>query len=351
VNEPDPATSGGFKALTEFAIAVRNAQVGMATDPRLAEVEKAAAATGFHQNQGTAGEGFLVPVEYRQAIWDLTFEEPDLLSMVSPEPTMANTVKIAKDETTPWGSAGVRAHWRSEGAQMTADKMAMTGTIVELHELFAFVTATQEVLDDGPRLQDRLTRQASKAISWTASDAIMWGDGNGKPLGFMSSPALVTQAAEAGQAVDSLVAKNIFKMNARILRAGASRPIFLANSDLDPELGVMTIGDLPAFLPNNQPLTSPFEGFLRGKPLLYSEHCAALGDVGDISEVDLNGYYCATKQGGGVDFAASIHLFFDQNITAFRWLFRFGGQPFLSAPVARNKGANTKSHFVTLAAR
>ncbi len=356
VNEPNPATTNGFKALTEFAVAVRNAQVGIATDPRLLGLgeggELNAAATGYQQNQGTAGEGFLVPTQYREAIWDLTFNEPDLLSFVSPEPTAGNTVKIAKDETTPWGSSGVTAAWRSEGSQMVAKRAAMTGMIVELHELYAFVLATQEVLDDGPRLQDRLTRQAAKAISWTASDAIMWGDGNGKPLGFMNSPALVTVSKEGSQSADTLVVKNVLKMNSRILRAGGQRPIFLANSDIDPELGTMTIGDTPAFLPNNQPLTSPFEGTLRGKPLLYTEHCTALGDLGDIVAVDPAGYYCATKQGGGIDFAASIHLFFDQNIQAFRWIFRFGGQPFLSGPVTRAKsGAQTKSHFVTLEAR
>ena len=49
-----------------------------------------------------------------------------------------------------------------------------------------------------------------------------------------------------------------------------------------------------------------------------------------------------------LDFAASIHLFFDQNLTAFRWIFRLGGQPYLSGPVAAAKGAGTKSHFVCI---
>jgi HK97 family phage major capsid protein len=354
VHEPNPETTGGFRNLAEFAVAVRNAQTGMGTDPRLANAdqspERGAAPTGFHQNQGAAGEGFLVPSDYRQAIWELAFNEVDLLGMVAPEPTSSNSVHIAKDESTPWGSSGVQAYWRSEGSQMVASKAAQTGALVQLHELYAFVLATDEVLSDAPRLQDRLTRQAARAISWKASDAIMWGDGNGKPLGFMKSPALVTVAKESGQAADSLAVKNILNMNARVLRMGG-RPIWLGNSDIDPSLGTLTIGDSPAFLPNSQPLTSAWEGFLRGKPLLYSEHAATIGDKGDLSLIDLNGYYCATKQGGGIDFAASIHLFFDYNIQAFRWTFRFGGQPFLSKPVEPARGSNTKSHFVTLADR
>jgi HK97 family phage major capsid protein len=354
MNELNPETTGGFRNLADFAVAVRNAQTGMAQDPRLAAmvegVERGAAPAGFHQNQGGAGEGFLVPQDYRQAIWELAFSEPDLLSMVTPEPTAGNSVKIAKDESTPWGSAGVQAYWRSEGSQMVASKAAQTGMTVELHELYAFVLATQEVLDDAPRLQDRLTRQAARAISWKASDSIMWGDGNGKPLGFMNSGALVTVAKENAQAADTLAVKNILKMNARLLRNGG-RPIFLGNSDIDPELGALTLGNVPAFLPNNQPLTSPWEGFIRGKPLLYSEHCSTIGDLGDLALVDMSGYYAATKQGGGIDFAASIHLFFDYNIQAFRWTFRLGGQPYLSKPVDPKNGPNTKSHFVTLEAR
>ena len=353
VGELNPETTGGFRNLADFAVAVRNTQSGVAPDPRLAAMEAAermAAPSGFHQNQGTAGEGFLVPQEYRQGIWELAFSEPDLLSMVTPEPTASNSVKIAKDESTPWGAAGVQAYWRAEASQMTASKAAATQMTVDLHELHAFVLATQEVLDDAPRLQDRLTRQAARAISWKASDAIMWGDGNGKPLGFMNGGSLVTVAKETGQAADTLAVKNILKMNSRLLRAGG-RPVFLGNSDIDPELGALTIGNVPAFLPNNQPLSSPWEGYIRGKPLLYTEHAKSIGDLGDLVLADMSGYYAVTKQGGGIDFAASIHLFFDYNIQAFRWTFRFGGQPFLAEPVSPANGATTKSHFVALAER
>lgn len=353
-NELNPETTGGFRNLAEFAVAVRNAQGGLGMDQRLNSIteggERGAAPANFQQNQGGAGEGWLVPSDFRQAIWELAFDGPDLLSMVTPEPTSSNSVKIAKDESTPWGASGVQAYWRAEGTQMLASKAAATGTTVELHELFAFVLATSEVLEDAARLQDRLTRQAARAIGWKASDAIAWGDGNGKPLGFMNSGALVTVAKETGQAAASLAVKNILKMNARLLRNGG-RPVFLANSDIDPELGALTIGNVPAFLPNNQPLSSPWEGYIRGKPLLYNEHFKSLGQLGDIVLADLSGYYAATKQGGGIDFAASIHLFFDYNIQAFRWTFRFGGQPFLSAPVSPANGANTKSHFVTLEGR
>src|SRR5262249_39913074 len=142
VNDRDPARTAGFASLPEFAISVRNLAAGI-VDPRLT-----AAATGFQQNQGASGEGVLVPLEWREAIWALVFDDNDLLGFCNPEPTQGNAVGIIKDETTPWGAAGVQAAWRAEGTQMLASKAAMTPTLMQLHELFAFVLATQEILDD-----------------------------------------------------------------------------------------------------------------------------------------------------------------------------------------------------------
>lgn len=191
VDDLNPATTGGFHNLAEFAVTVRNAVTGGGMDPRLG-----AAPANFHQNQGAVGEGFLVPTEYREQIWSLVFADDSLLSMCNPEPTSSNSIQIPKDETTPWGASGVQAYWRAEAGQMNASKIAMTGTTLQLHELYAFVIATSELLEDAPRLNNRLTTQAARAIRWQASEAVVWGDGNGKPLGFMKAPSLVTVSKE-----------------------------------------------------------------------------------------------------------------------------------------------------------
>jgi HK97 family phage major capsid protein len=77
VNDTDPARTAGFKSLAEFAVSVRNFQVSGINDPRFA-----AAATGFQQNQGAAGEGILVPTEWREQIWSLVFADNDLLEFL-----------------------------------------------------------------------------------------------------------------------------------------------------------------------------------------------------------------------------------------------------------------------------
>ena len=46
--------------------------------------------------------------------------------MVTPTPTNSNFISIPKDETTPWGAAGVQAAWRAEAAALTASKISIT---------------------------------------------------------------------------------------------------------------------------------------------------------------------------------------------------------------------------------
>jgi HK97 family phage major capsid protein len=291
-----------------------------------------------------------VPPQFSDTIWELVTAQDDLLNLVGPEPTSSNVVMKLADETTPWGSTGVQAAWRTEAQQMTASKLATSKKFVTLEELYAFVLATDELLQDAPRLNDRLTRQSARAISWKASDAIMWGTGAGQPLGFMSAPALVTVSKESGQAAATLAVNNLAKIFSRILVQPGSTPLWIGNRDILPQLIPLTIGNQPVWVSPSAGLHDAPGGFLLGLPLRWSEHASTLGTLGDLVLIDPQGYY-AVQRDSQPQFASSIHLYFDYGVQAFRWTFRFGGEPFLSAAVSPAHGSNTKSSFVTLQAR
>ena len=53
----------------------------------------------------------------------------------------------------------------------------------------------------------------------------------------------------------------------------------------------------------------------------------------------------------GIKSDVSIHLWFDQGATAFRFTLRMAGRPWLSAPISRKSGSNTLSTVVVLEAR
>jgi len=343
--DADPVGQLGFKSLAEFASVVRGTAAGM-FDERL----NAAGATTYNSGQGSAGEGFLVPPDYAKSIWSIAFTDLDLVGMAKPEPTSSNAVLRPKDESTPWGAVGVQAYWRNEAATMTASKYAVTAELMTLHELYAFTAATNEILSDAPMLENRLTYQAGRAISWVSSEAIMWGNGVGKPMGFMNANSLITVAKDTGQATKTITVSNLGNMLARMLAYGG-KPFWIANRDTIPALMQCQLGTYAAFLPINQPLMgSPFEYTLLGFPILFSEHAQTLGTPGDIVLANMDGYYSAIKT-GGESYATSMHLYFDVNETAFRWTMRLAGVPTLSAPIQPAKGSTAKSHFIALAAR
>lgn len=354
-NEEDPARTHGFRNLGDFAQAVRastpghDAFIGSVDERLINPPGRQATPTNFHQEGGT-GEGYMVPPSFRDEIFDLVFVENDLTGMVDAEPTRSNSVGLGADESTPWGSSGVQANWRAEGAQMSPSKLLTEERQVKLHELYAFVTATEELLEDAPRLNARLTRKAPEAIRWKASEAIMWGTGAGQPLGWMNGGSVVSVAKESGQSAATVVGLNVSKMYSRMLGSSIARAVWLANIDIFPQLATMTVGDQPIWTPPSSGFTNAPGGFLFGRPIMWSEHAQTLGTLGDLQFVDPKGYFMAHKQ-NGITFAESMHLYFDYNLRAFRWTFRLGGQPYLENAVSPAKGSATKSHFVALATR
>lgn len=352
--ETNPERTGGFQSLSDFARAVMttNPQSSMQIDERLV-----AGPTNFLQNSGSSGEGYLVPDDFRQEIWQLVFNEDVLLGLLPPPvPTSSNSVAMTADESTPWSTQGIQAYWRAEATQMTPTKMALTGKRIPLHEIYALVAATDELLEDAPLLEDRIKNKAAQAIAWKIASAVFAGDGVGKPLGLMNGPAVIVQAKETGQAAGSIVLNNLTKMRTRMLAASLQRSVWIGTSEIEPQLINLTVGSYPIFLPIGDGARNAFpnSGYrLVGRPIYYLDESPTVGAQGDLALVDPTGYMLINKAGKQApDFAASIHLWFDYNMTAFRWVFRIGGQPMLSAPIVpANGSALTKGHTVVLQAR
>ena len=115
-------------------------------------------------------------------------------------------------------------------------------------------------------------------------------------------------------------------------------------------LGELSLGNNGLFfLPQTGLLGAP-PATLLGIPIWWNEHFQTLGTHGDLVLCDLDGYYACEKV-GGVKFDTSIHLYFDYGVTAFRWTFRLGGQPFLKNVLTPANGSNTRAHFVGIADR
>jgi HK97 family phage major capsid protein len=289
----------------------------------------------------------------------LVMGEDSLMSRADAIPTDSMTVTVPTDETTAWGTTGVRAYWGAEAGAMTQSKPALKDHTTRLHKLHALVPLSDELVEDAPMSSALITRKAGEALQFKVNDAIVNGTGVGQPLGILNAPSLVTVAAEGSQTAGTVHAKNIAKMWARMPASARGRAVWLANQDVESALmelgfqvgspsGTMT-GGMPLFIPPGGLSALPYATLL-GKPVITTEACAAIGTVGDIILAYLPGYFAPFKS-GGVRSSVSMHLWFDQDLVAFKWTLRIGGQPWLQAAISRKSGSNTLSHFVALAAR
>lgn len=343
----------GFRNLGDFAQAVRMGSMrGGDLDARLRN-----AAVSTYGNEGSGADGgFAVPPDFRTDILAPIFNEDSLLSLTDRLQSAGNTMTFPTDSTTPWQtSGGVQAYWTAEGAAKTQSKPSLGETTVKLHTLAALVPMTEELLEDAPAMGSYLNRKAPEKMDFKVSDALVRGTGVGQPLGILLSPALVTVSKESGQAADTIVAANISNMWARLPVSSRRTAVWLMHPDAEAKLSGMTIANQPVYLPPGG-LSGNMFGTLMGRPVIPHQTANTIGDLGDIMLVDWKQYLTITKTGNGRDANGlksdvSIHLWFDQDMVAFRFTMRIAGAPWWAAPIAQRSGANTQSPYIVLEAR
>ena len=343
----------GWQTFGEFAAAVRagSARGSGRLDERLAI--GAAVPSTFANEAGGQDGGFLVPPEFSSDIFTLSLEEDALLPLTDGTPIAGNSMVFPKDETTPWGTDGIRAYWQAEASQATATKPKLGVSAQRLHKLMALVPVTDELLDDTNALTAYLPKKTAMSIRWKTDEAILFGTGDGQPLGLFNSKAAIVQAKDSGQATKTFTPTNVANMMSRLLAGSYRRAVWLINPDVIPVLDTMTLGNYPIYMPVGGGVSSmaasPY-GMLKGRPVYVSEHASAFSSQSDVSLLDLS-YYRSITSRGGIQTATSMHLYFDADATAFRTTFRVDGAPKLENPVTPPKSTNTRSPFVTLAAR
>ena len=353
--ENDPKR--GFASFGEFARAVGNASIalrngsGEALDRRLVI---GAAAPGTFGGEGSGADGgFLIAPGFSENIFVLSMVDGSMLPYVDSMDIDGNSMLIPKDETTPWGTNGIRAYWQGEGLAGTPTKPVVGAMDLRLKKLLALVPVSDEMVADTNALNSYLPKKVAMSIQWKTNEAILFGAGVGLPQGALSSGALVTVAKDSGQATATLSALNLANMISRLPPGSFPNAVWIINNNVLPALFTLTLGNYPIYLPGGSTIggiqTSPY-GTLLGRPIMVSQHAKSFSSQGDVILVDLS-YYQAILKAGGMQTATSMHLYFDADAMAFRTTFRMDGQSKLAAPIQPANGATTLSPFVQLGAR
>ncbi len=296
---------------------------------------------------GFAGSRAMLP-----GLLQVGFEGDPTAGRTQAVPMTAPTVDILartdKNHATSV-SGGFTVSRRPETAAAAASRGQMEMVTLKATSLFGLGYASEEILTDSPisfvAILDGGFRDQFGAH--LLNEKIRGGGGN-EFLGFLNSPALVTQAAEGGQSADTIQGLNCIKMRSRCW--GYGQAIWLANHDTLPELAKAHLAGTNAsvflFAPGNgtdKPDT------LLGRPIFFTEFASTLGDVGDLILVNCSQFLEGLYQ--PLQSAESVHVRFVNHERTFKFWVRNAGAPWWRSAITPNKSAQTLSPIVTLAAR
>ena len=341
-DETDRSLKANPFTAAEFFQAVKMAEMYPGQEERRLLPFKA---TGLNETTPSQG-GYLLPPQIAAGIHSSMWSVGSVLSRFNPIRVTGNSLTInAVDETSRADGSrmgGVRGYWLAEAAQKTASKPKFRQIELKLKKVAALCYATDELLADASALESWIGNEVPNELRFNVEAAIINGDGVGKPLGILQSGSLISATRTDGSQID---AYDIGRMWARRL-PGYNDYVWFVNPAVYPQLLNMTIGDMPVYAPSVRP-DVPF-GSLLGRPVIENEYCPNLGTAGDILLASPSAYALITK--GGIEAASSIHIKFDYDETAFRFVYRVDGQPYYNAAITAYDAVNTVSPFVALVA-
>ena len=334
--------NNGFKGFGDFLGAVKKAAGG--------EIDKRFVNT---MSTGVDAEGgFLVPPEFMTDVTKRLESDESLLARTKQFVVSSNNLTLPKDESQPW-NGGVSANWVGENAQISATTPnTLSEASFKLNKIAALVHITEELSSDAVALESYMRGMVPGAIMHKINEAIVSGNGIGKPAGILGSSFKIEVAKEAGQDADTIVARNVIKMYSRMLPASRGNAVWYINAGCEEQLRMMKddLGNFIYLAAGSQLNQSPY-ALLLGRPVIpMLGSLPALGEAGDIIFADLSYYYSIVKA-GGMKQAISSHLKFDYDVQSFKFTMRVDGKIPFSTPVSTQFGGYTMSAFVTLADR
>lgn len=345
-DEADRALKGNPFKTGEFFMAVKNAELYPSQiDKRLLPLKS----SGLNEAIPSQG-GFLVTSDIAAGIQQNMWGIGKVLQQFNALNVSGNGLTInAIDETSRAAGSrmgGVQGYWLAEGQDKTSSYPKFRQIELKLKKVAALVYCTDELLQDATALEGWVSNNVPNELRFLVEDAIIDGDGIGKPLGILQSGALVSATRTDASEVD---ADDIGRMWAARY-SGVGDYVWFVNASVLPQLYRMTIADggyAPVYMPPGGLSQSPY-GQLLGRPVIETEYSPYLGTVGDILLASPSQYALITK--GGVQSASSIHVRFSYDETAFRFVYRVDGSPIWASSVTAFDGTATISPFVALAA-
>lgn len=351
-----PAPNADKKKVTPFASlgeqlqAVVQAKKTGIVDKRLLEVNNAI--QGANETTGADG-GFALQEDFAGMILESVVEQSDIIPRldtytVGAQSNSARWLQVSETDVSQSVFGGVQMYWAAEGTTVAASKPQFKELKCDLEKMMGFAYATDELLQDAPFMTSFFGTAFTLATDMLLTESVISGDGSGKPLGILNSKALIKVPKATGQAAGTIVTENILNMWQRALIKNRKNSVWLLHPDLETELPKLKLDDKLLWMPEGGLSGSPYQTIL-GRPIMFTDYCSAQGSEGDIMLCDLKQYMLLKKGTAKQDWSMHVEFLTDQ--MCFRIVLRCNGLPKISAPVKIRNSKNTRSPFVTLAAR
>ncbi len=319
----------GFKCAAHYLEDVKQAANGyMSSELRNAQLQM-----GRRMDANvTFGEdgAFAVPPDVANYIKKKIDASAELVGLWVLWTTSSESYTWFLDEQEPWTNTnGITGQWLDEGQTMNPSSPKLSKIKTELHKYAVAVPATSEILRSASQMEQLIRVSTPAHIAEALNGVILRGNGVGKPDGIFNSGVLAVFAKDAGQTAATVTRTNVVGVHNRVHPSCRNNPAFrwIANLDVEMQLENMVGADQRSlYLPGTNPnlADKPYDT-LRGRPLIYSPHASALGEVGDLAGIDFSKYLIVMGENMRADF--SIHVRFMSDEGVFRFIIHVGGRP------------------------
>jgi HK97 family phage major capsid protein len=346
-----------FKNFGHFLAAVAAAEQPATRSQANQQLRSAAGASEAVPNDG----GFLVPYTFSEKLVQRMYNSGAILSRCFQLPiTQGSSVIYPQlDESSRQDGSrfgGARSYWANEADAFTATKPRFLRSELTAKKLIGLCYITEELYRDTAALDIWGQAVFSQEVAWKVEQAIVTGDGDGKPFGITGSNALIQVPKGSGQAAGTITGQNIVDVFSRTWAPSQRSAVWIGHPDAISQCITATVpvgtgggSSIPLYQATEDPDNQPFNLIL-GRPIIPCEYSPTPGTPGDLMLCDFSRYCLAIREGDPQE-VVSMHVKFLTDEMAYRVTLRVDGAPIDPRPLTPFSGTNTVSPFVAIAAR
>jgi HK97 family phage major capsid protein len=257
-----------------------------------AEVSAAMKASTMVSTSDPLG-GYTIPQDFRLPVLDLPPEPPSVTDRVTMVPAPTGEITMPKSVQTDENEfGGMTGQWINEAGLKPKTDTQFEQEQITAHEYAMHTQISHRLLSRSPiGMENWVTTKGRQVCINALDNAIISGDGNGKPLGFLETSGIRQVARNT---VSEINYEDLVNLKYGLRPNHRARGIFVVNDSILQALELKKDNDdRPLFTAST---ANGIYDRLVGYQYVSSTRMPDLGVEGDIAFIDLSEYYLAMEE-------------------------------------------------------